>query len=467
MATALPRVEAHRSIPMDVDHARSARWAWAVITGVLLLHWMGFFPAVMTFDSLDQWHQVITGHIVDWHPAAHTLFIGIFQKLSNSPAAVSAVQAVLFSGLFGWSLFLSARMYPEHRLQRWLMAGFVILTPIVGLYSVTLWKDVIFSLAIAAVVLLAAGHLPEWPPGLPWKLVVTLAGLLATVGLSRRSGLVVLALIALVWVLAQPRARKIVVASTLVALAIVATTQYVVLPQFDVIPGDAAAAAVPYHFLARAVVEGEDLDSETLQLITRVQSLEQIRAKFDPYRVDYLLGEETNWAPLAEDSLRFATTAAKEGLESPLLMLRHLVDTGGLAWNPLPRQDRLYIGSTTVEYYGYPIDDGIRSFEVPGLTDFLTWRVRSTGSGFLLWLVWRPGLYLWLLVFAVWFWLRDLRKFLVVTAPPLASALAVALVNPAPDVRYSFPVYLSLVVLIPFLTFGRHRARAPRPAIVA
>jgi len=450
---------------MDVGALRSARWAWAVITGVLVLHWIGLFPAVMTFDSLDQWHQVIVGQIIDWHPAAHTLFIGILQKLFDNPAAVSAVQVALFGGLFGWSLFLSARMYPTHHLQRWLLAGTVIVTPIVGLYSVTLWKDIMFSLAIAAVVLFAVNNLREWPSGLPWKPIAGLGGLFAVIGLYKKSGLVVVALIALVWLLTSPQARRIVIASALVALAIVGTTRYVVLPQFDVIPGDAQAATIPFHFLARAVAGGESLDPETLELVTEVQSVENIKATFDPYRVDYLLGEGTNWVPLAEDSLDFMTAAVEEGLDSPLLVLRHMVDTGGLSWYPLARQDRLYVGSTTVEYDAYPVDDGIRSSEVPGLTDFLTWRVENTDSGFLRWMVWRPGVYLWLLVIATGFWLRDLRRFLLVTAAPLASALVVALANPAPDVRYTFPVYLSLIVLIPFLTF-RQRRSASMPSSV-
>ncbi|HAX82017.1 MAG TPA: hypothetical protein DCY40_05580 [Actinobacteria bacterium] len=440
------------------SHDRSSRWGWAAITGALVLHWVAFFPAVMSYDSLNQWDQVRLGEIVDWHPAAHTLLFGALQKLFGSPAAAAALQVLLLSLLFYVALRLSASLHPDNTRQRWGTVAFVIASPVIGLYSVTLWKDVIFAIAIAAATLFAVRAEQGAPRGV--RAVVFLAVNFSVIALFRKSGIVVLGLIVIAWFLSQRQSRRVLVAASLSALALIGTVRYGVFRAFDVAPNDAQAATLPFFFLARVVVSGDGLKPENQELVTQVQSLEVIKETFDPYRVDYLLADGTDWGVLADRASDFFRAAIEEGLESPRLVVRHLVDTGGLAWYPLPRGDRLYIGPTNIEWYAYSVDFGLRSSEVPVLTGALTWRVRNTASGLLLWLVWRPGVYLWILVASGWWWLRRLRRCVSILGPAMASAVVVALANPAPDVRYMFPTYLSLVVLVPFMT--RVRQRPPK-----
>lgn len=432
----------------------------SLIVLTLASHWVGLFPAVMSFDSLDQWHQAVTGRIVDWHPAAHTLALGIFQRLFDSPAAASAVQAVLTAGLFLWSLRLSWQLYPSNRLQRWLMVVLVICTPVVGLYTVTLWKDVTFALVVAATCLLSIRIMQDSRERLAGWRVVQFATLFAVMGLTRKAGLVVIVLTVLAWMIWHEPARQGALVALGLALTTIVVVRMVVFPAFDVAPGDAQTAIIPFFFLSRVVAENGELTPASLELVSSLQSLDAIRANFDPYRVDYVTGLGFNWE-LAVDRLDDLIRAALvEGGRHPDIAISHLLDTGGLAWNPLPRSDRLYIGPTSIEWQAYPVDMGLRSETVPPLTDFLRDRIELTSEGFLKWLIWRPAHYLYLLVGVATYWLRSVRRVALIAAAPLATSLTVALVNPAPDVRYMYPVYLSLFVLIPFIT-RRAMARPP------
>lgn len=108
---------------------------------------LSFYPAMMSGDSLSQWLQAQSLVLNDWHPYISTLYIAFFLKIFNNPLAVVIFQVLATSCLFSYifTYFIFKKVSLKVIIPLYLM--FITSIPI-GIYSMTLWKDVPFSLAV-------------------------------------------------------------------------------------------------------------------------------------------------------------------------------------------------------------------------------------------------------------------------------------------------------------------------------
>ncbi len=107
---------------------------------------LAFYPGLMSHDSVVQWEQAVNLHLNDTHPYLHTLYFSVLIKFFDSPATIAVVQIFFASLIF--SLIFS--YFYEKGIKKmivFLVLLYCISIPI-GLYTITLWKDIPFSLAL-------------------------------------------------------------------------------------------------------------------------------------------------------------------------------------------------------------------------------------------------------------------------------------------------------------------------------
>lgn len=117
---------------------------------VWVIYWLFFWPGVVSNDSEKQIVQAL-GYLSysDHHPIAQTLAIefvlrpalAIFGDINFSLGIVTLVQMLVLAAIFG----LCVDSLRELKLPSWLMTTifvFLLLHPLTGWYSVTMWKDV-------------------------------------------------------------------------------------------------------------------------------------------------------------------------------------------------------------------------------------------------------------------------------------------------------------------------------------
>lgn len=118
-----------------------------LILGTILL---GFTPALMTSDNVDQIYQARTETYSSGHPIFHTFLIGNMTKLFNSATAPVIFQIIIFAII--WSLGCKVcRENNNSNLNKVFQIIFTVLIcimPINFLYSITLWKDILYSYSI-------------------------------------------------------------------------------------------------------------------------------------------------------------------------------------------------------------------------------------------------------------------------------------------------------------------------------
>lgn len=125
---------------------------------IIFLAWIPYFltlyPGVLSPDSFSEIKTILNNFssISDHHPVLHILFISIpfnigrwlFNDINSAVALVSVTQMIIMASIFSYLIvFLHSRRVNKCILT--LIMMFYAFFPMHGYYSVTMWKDIIFS----------------------------------------------------------------------------------------------------------------------------------------------------------------------------------------------------------------------------------------------------------------------------------------------------------------------------------
>ena len=121
---------------------------------VLFIAWTGFAPALMTSDNWDQVASAYNNIYLNAHPIFHTWLIGNIAKLFNGGVgAVAIFQIIVFSLVWTWGCKVARRENDKklNKLIQIIITILVVILPINFIYSITLWKDILYSYAMLCV----------------------------------------------------------------------------------------------------------------------------------------------------------------------------------------------------------------------------------------------------------------------------------------------------------------------------
>lgn len=395
----------------------------------LLVYWPGFLSP----DSVYQLEQIVNGQLYDWHPAFHTMLLWLLTRISFTPAPVAMVHILSLAGVMGWGL----SVIESKGAPRWLtglLAVCLALSPAAGLMTLTMWKDIAYSIAVLALTVMAFlifASRGRWldQPGRWIALGITAA----LPGLFRHNGgpvalgfLVVLALIYL------PRWRIIlltmalalgvwfVVKGPLYWFAGVDTT-YVTRGQFPVLPS-LNISLISWH-----IRSGTPLTSEEQQLYL------QIYPRNAPRDTAAMINKESETHDLA---LRLTQ-------RNPRATLAYFLERSSLVFQIL-RPPPAGVDNIFLEMY--PNDYGIEQVSrIPVLQPWIERLVQLSERPELDWFFWRNAFWMNLLLFAcavTWARTRSWKVF-IVALPVLLNALPYAIYNPEYSARYILPTLLA------------------------
>ena len=145
------------SVAADVPRGTLASWTWPGYGLPLLLAGAGYLaifpPALMSNDSLGQWSQMLSGGYSDVAPIFHTMTNWLITRLWFSPAAVAWTQLVAMSLVTAWTL-KRLRQWGLSRTLAWATSGLVAIMPAAGILSITLWKDIPYTICMLILALM-------------------------------------------------------------------------------------------------------------------------------------------------------------------------------------------------------------------------------------------------------------------------------------------------------------------------
>lgn len=436
---------------------------------LMLLFWLpfgvylaGFWPGVMTFDSLSQWAQA-TGRLpwTDVHPALSTAGFWVASEL-GSPAILAGAQSFFLT----WAIVSFASAVGDLGAPLWAVlsaCGAVLLAPSVGLFSVSLWKDVPYTAAIlmlgaqvlrmmGAQLLLAGDDTVGGRNTLLDYLLVRAVLWAALASLLRQNGLVVV-LVVLAAVAVGFRHLRVRAGVALIALPLAfLMVRFFVLPGMGVTP---AKSSVLQETLAHEVAAyvrhtPEQLTDDDWRVIDAIGQRTTWATAYDCRSADSLY-QAPGFRPGAIDQFPDVLPALWRSLVlgNPATALRHRICTTELAWHPFGAGETWFftagraIERNNLGLRSAPLDDrldkalnkAVSITELRGLRPFF-WRAP-------IWIALAFGI---LIAQAVrrrrWLWL-------VPAAPILGQQLSILVANPAQDAHYMAAAGIAAVLLLP------------------
>ena len=108
-------------------------------------------PGILTIASFGQLHQIATGDFNMWDPFFHTFIEMICLKIYSNPIIIAILQILTFSTI--WTIICKYHRDDTIKNSNQFVLQFFVtfiicLIPINAIYSITLWKEILFSYSL-------------------------------------------------------------------------------------------------------------------------------------------------------------------------------------------------------------------------------------------------------------------------------------------------------------------------------
>jgi len=452
-----------RETPSEGTERRNT-WPWwayglptLVASGLFIV---GFWPAQMSPDSIDQWHQLTTGNYSNHHPAAHTFFLYIISFFGRYPSSAVLFQSIMLSLVI--ALFIEESKFWGVGDTPRKIAAFLLPLFLVNEFLVTvLWKDIIYSIGmayclVATLSFIRQGSSQTRRPG--WIIGLVLASLAMT--LFRHNGVLVgpvlpAVLAVMSWSDKIARQRLIFISMALVAIYV--GVNRLLLPSMG-IPNVSGAVSVwqETHILGGMNAAGVNLTEDEKAFIGAIYPLDQWKKQYSCQNYNTVI-----WNPgynsdfVNQHIMDVHKTTARLIVENPGVFLRHQLCSTFMLWN-ITKPPRQYINEVPLGIRQIPMSIEMDMKTLP-ISNDLNLALRNLHQWTNIWVdfMWRPAIFLFIVVFTTTtlsYAKRD-GRLLLLAIPCLAHTVPLFWLMIAPEYRYQFGVVLS-GELLPLLLFA-------------
>jgi hypothetical protein len=439
-----------------------SRWSWLgyALPSVIVwgISWLAFFPALMTFDSVDAWSQALSGRYNDMHSVLYTLLMRFFAFTWETPAAVAVLQILVLAMAAAAVLrFLERAGVPTWAC--WIASFAFALSPVNLIFSITLWKDIFYSVAVLLFILLILAAVYHRRRIKRLKIFWVVVGLMAgLIPLLRHNGIIVVGATVLLCFLfiKDQRPQWVLVLALGLGLWFFVTGPVYEALKVKKYP---MLETLIIHHMAAYVASDVELTASEIQYLSSIGPIEK-RWYYDCYdNVSTFTGSDFFLGVIRRSQADFYRLYRSLILRRPDILMNHLLCSSSMIWRIEQNPDSLYQTARFDKIEDLPNTfDSINLISepiFPDLRERIIETERSIGSNWYGWVFWRPAFHLYLVTGI--FLLVSFRKrsylYLLPLAPVLAQSLGLLAMMPSQAFRYQYAVYLaaSLLWLLVFI----------------
>jgi surface polysaccharide O-acyltransferase-like enzyme len=420
---------------------------------ILLIIQQAFYPAILSYDGQVQWNQVQSGKIDNAHPFLTTYVMHLLAKIWNSPGVVVVFHTLVFSTIWGLiCLYVNKKNYKKN----YIFLSIMCLFPIVYLYVLTIWKDVLYSYILLFIsFLILKGVDKKYNYNI--KEILLLGVSLVLTVLYRHNGILVSFLLLLLllfkFIKNKINIKKIIV----LILTIVASYSMLNIPKKLYLyegPSEMVGSGLSTFdsyavFILSTFYNNNAIkDTKDLEIIYSIADKEIWTTYYDPYLINTLLfREEINTKYILNHKKEVYDLLIKYCIKKPQYLVKHYLLADSMLYNPIPL-GALYVFEFAEWNPNYGFYGNTKT-HIPWLRHILTYETRITyGYPYILRvLMYRPiyPLALSVIMLLLLYKEKKIKKeHFMILAPMLCNTISLLPINLAQDARY---------VYINFLTF--------------
>lgn len=328
-----------------------------IYTAIVFACCMPFFllnyPGVMTTDSLNQFYQVIGDSAYNnHHPWLHTALIKLFYSLGY------VFTKDMYAGLACYTLFqmfivsvsvgYSTECFYEMGVSRICCVGLIgifVIIPYNLMYSVTMWKDITFSMAVlvftVTVIRINANASRR-------DLILFLVSGFA-VCVLRHNGYYAFIATVVIWLYIRRKQLKKYILASLAVIIVAGLCRGPVMEACGVLPGEYVYnMCLPLQQIGRVIANNGDISVEEEQWLTKINTIKYIKAGYNEGTVDPMFAWVLDGDSAYFDSHKreFIKIWAGIGIKNPIAYFDAFVDMAMGYWTPMKPYQTVYFGIT-------------------------------------------------------------------------------------------------------------------------
>ena len=298
-----------------------------------------FDPGILTYDSFNQLHQISSGQFSNWHPFFHTFIELLCIKIYSSPISIAVLQIITFSAM--WMIICKYnRLNDETAINKEfilqiIFTSVIALIPLNALYSITLWKDILFSyflIFLCFLIKVLIDKENDVGPGF----IILISLTMAIVYHLRTNGVIVILLflvIFAVYLFRKNKTKKLFIyIPVLTVIFILLISSLNVMYDVDDTQRDSFYAKLT-HVLADYDLNLE-LDESDRNKIHELISEKDIKEHYNPtISNDIYIYSSMHRDIYNNDKSTYIWIAAKYSLSNPLHFIKYLFESSPMVWD--------------------------------------------------------------------------------------------------------------------------------------
>lgn len=448
---------------------------FAISLTLLTIALLALWPGLYTSDSYDQYNQAQTGVVNTAHPVFHTFTIWLVNLVHHSRAMLPLFQIFIFSLMWTVICGYIRRLFGNRKKVFYAQVAFIgiiCLLPVIYTYSISAWKDVLYSYGLLSLAfLLFVGSYKKFNYSI-LEIVCTSIFLALTVA-YRHNGivpaLVILAALLIGMFKYKASIRKII---TLVALSVVFYALTIFVPRMflEVHTSESnPKTGVSIFYMAGFINSGVKIDDQEQRVLYKIMPKQYWFS--DYYQYSYVpigFSEHINHEAANDYTEQVFDMALKYSLRHPVISAKQFFKVNNMAWNVYWPLEGAY--KTTPAINAMPLsknslEDGERTSKLEFLNNEMRLNIDYTlDSTIAQTLFYRPALYMYFSVAIAAFMAFKTRRrhYWLLVVPMLSNLPAILVFGLTQDMRYLYINVLTffLVLLVALAHVYGQRKRA-------
>ncbi len=329
---------------------------------VLFILLFAFYPGITTYDGNFQWKEVQSELITNSHPFFSTFFMFLLSKIWNSITIIAVYQILLFSFVWGY-LCQKLKCTKRQEYIKYLFSFILSLIPIIGIYQITIWKDIIYTSYLFFISILLFNWANNDFKHSKIKYVV-LGILLALIFNYRLNGIIVciVLLIIISIILIKRSNNKAIIKQNLKKICLLLTTFVFVIVAITIPKNiitkssekeilqtqkdykkEISLSSVDCYMLwmfGAHIIDNNIKDKNDLEFLNNIIPIEEWKLAYNSYLINGTnLATNLNKKYIIDNEKKFRDLFVKYTLKYPNTIIHHYLKSDGLLINPISMID--------------------------------------------------------------------------------------------------------------------------------
>lgn len=423
---------------------------------IFIILFLMYYPGIMTYDGNNQWEQVQNGIISNAHPFFSTYFMYLLSKIHNSTSIIIFYQMFLFSIIWGFFCQI-IKTSKKFEIIKYLFTIIICFTPIIGIYSITLWKDIIYSYYLMLIsVLIFIGIKKDFNYGLVHYLIIGVS--LSFIFSYRHNGIIVAIFLLILFLIILIR-KKLLKKFLLIIVPFVTIIFLISIPkeiylskssQLNKNTQQINISSIDSYILwmMGAHLNNNNINEKNKKFLNKIIDCNNWKEAYDPFLINSVTTLNINKKFVNENSNKLRKIFLEASLKNPETILIHYLKADSLLLSPISIKGE-YVYAFSFTEWSMPMGfEEIINSKLPLLKNIYNKIINFT---FMIpFSIYQPAIYLYLSIIMLIILSKIVygKKIFLVGTPMFFNTISLLPINLAQDLRYVYINFLTFFLIL-------------------